>query len=135
MRDPETIATAHTLAETGHLVFATLHTPNTIQTVDRIIDVFQPHQQRQVRVQLSMSLKAVISQRLLPKEGGGRALQCEVLLNTPAVGNIIRDQRVHELKSVIQTSTNIGMCTFERDAKRLLKEGSISKETYEWAKL
>jgi twitching motility protein PilT len=131
MRDPETIAAALTLAETGHLTFATLHTPNAVQTIDRIIDVFPPHQQAQVRAQLSMSLRAVVAQRLLPKEGGGRVSQREVLVNTPAVGNIIRENRMQELKSVLQTSGDDGMMSFDKDLKRLLKEGKISQETYD----
>lgn len=130
MRDPETIGAALTLAETGHLIFGTLHTPNAIQTVDRIIDVFPPYQQPQIRAQLSMSLKAVVAQRLLPKEGGGRVAQREVLINTPAAGNTIRDNRIPELKSVLQTGAELGMVSFEKDAKRLYKEGQISKETY-----
>jgi twitching motility protein PilT len=129
MRDPETIAAALTLAETGHLILATLHTPNTMQTVDRIIDVFSPHQQAQVRAQLSLSLKAIVAQRLVPKEGGGRVALREVLLNTPAVANTIRENRAQELKSVLQTNESIGMMTFEKDCKRLLKAGQISKET------
>ncbi len=133
MRDPETIAAALTLAETGHLIFATLHTPNTTQTVDRIIDVFPPHQQQQIRSQLSMSLKTVVAQRLLPKAGGGRVAQREVLVNTPACANIIRDARIQELKSVLQTGEDLGMISFEKDAKRLYKEELITKETYEWA--
>jgi twitching motility protein PilT len=133
MRDPETIAAALTLAETGHLIFATLHTPNTIQTIDRIIDVFPPHQQSQVRTQLSFSLRAVVAQRLLPKVGGGRAAVREVLINTPAVANIIRDSRLQELKSVLQTSEPEGMYTFEKGAQKLLKEELISKETYDFA--
>jgi twitching motility protein PilT len=135
MRDLETIAAALTLAETGHLVFATLHTPNASQTVDRIVDVFPPHQQQQVRIQLSLALKAIVAQRLLPKEGGGRTAQREILINTPAVAHIIRDNRAAELKSVLQTGTSVGMVTFEGDAKRLLKEGAISKETFGWARV
>ena len=131
MRDPETIAAALTLAETGHLTFATLHTPNAVQTVDRIIDVFAPHQQAQVRSQLSLSLRAVVAQRLLPKVGGGRVAQREVLVNTPACANIIRDNRLQELKSVLQTSAEDGMVSFEKDLKRLLKDGQISQETYD----
>jgi twitching motility protein PilT len=131
MRDTETIAAALTLAETGHLIFATLHTPDAIQAVDRIIDVFPAHQQPQIRAQLSMSLRAVIAQRLLPKEGGGRIAQREVLINTPACANTIRDNRVQELKSVLQTGADLGMVSFEKDAKRLYKEGLISKETFE----
>ncbi len=133
MRDPETIAAALTLAETGHLIFATLHTPNASQTVDRIIDVFPPHQQGQVRSQLSMSLRAIVAQRLLPKEGGGRVAVREVLINTPAVAHTIRDNRAQELKSVLQTNEGIGMCTFEKGVKTLYKDGLLSKETYEFA--
>lgn len=133
MRDPETIAAALTLAETGHLIFATLHTPNAVQTVDRIIDVFAPHQQGQIRSQLSMSLKAVVAQRLLPGINGGRIAQREILINTPAAANIIRDARLPELKSVLQTGSDTGMISFEKDAKRLYKAGAISKETYELA--
>ena len=128
MRDPETIAAALTLAETGHLIFATLHTPNAVQTVDRIIDVFPPHQQGQVRSQLSMSLKAVVAQRLVPSTAGGRVALREILVNTPAVGHIIRDNRSAELSSVLQTNDALGMCTFEKSAKTLLKEGKITKE-------
>ncbi|MBI1813001.1 PilT/PilU family type 4a pilus ATPase [Candidatus Peregrinibacteria bacterium] len=132
MRDPETIAAALTLAETGHLIFATLHTPNAVQTVDRIIDVFPPHQQSQVRSQLSLSLKAIVAQRLVAKTGGGRVAVREVLINSPAVGNIIRDNRAQELKSVLQTNESIGMCSYEKGAKRLYKEGKITKETFEF---
>lgn len=131
MRDPETIAAALTLAETGHLTFATLHTPNAVQTIDRIIDVFAPHQQAQVRSQLSLSLRAVVAQRLLPKEGGGRTPQREVLINTPACSNIIRENRLQELKSVLQTGSDVGMISFDKDLKRLLKEGLISQEIYD----
>lgn len=134
MRDLETIAAALTLAETGHLVFATLHTPNAIQTVDRIVDVFPPHQQQQVRTQLSLSLKAIVAQRLIPCVQGGRIAQREVLINTPAVGNIIRDNRSPELRSVLQTGKETGMCTFEKHAKMLYKNGQIDEETYEWSK-
>ncbi len=127
MRDPETIAAALTLAETGHLIFATLHTPNAAQAVDRIVDVFPPHQQSQVRSQLSLSLKMVVAQQLLLKVGGGRVALREVLINTPAVANIIRDNRTPELASVLQTGENVGMITFEKAAKRLFKEGIIDK--------
>lgn len=131
MRDAETIAAALTLAETGHLIFATLHTPNTTQTVDRIIDVFPAHQQPQVRSQLSMSLKAIVAQRLVPHAEGGRAALREVLLNTVAVSNIIRDNRPQELKSVLQTSEDIGMVTFEKSAKKMLDAGTINQVVYE----
>ena len=129
MRDLETIAAVLTLAETGHLVFATLHTPNAMQTIDRIVDVFPPHQQAQVRSQLSLSLRAVVAQRLVPKEGGGLAAIREVLINTPAVAHIIRENRAPELNSVLQTGSKHGMTTFAADAKRLLKDKVISKET------
>jgi twitching motility protein PilT len=132
MRDAETIAAALTLAETGHLIFATLHTPNTIQCVDRIIDVFSPHQQGQIRSQLSLSLKAIIAQRLVPSaDGKGRVSVREVLLNTPAAANTIRENRAQELKSILQTNESIGMITFEKAAKKLYKEGAITEETYE----
>jgi twitching motility protein PilT len=130
MRDPETVAAALTLAETGHLIIATLHTPNAVQTVNRIIDVFPAHQQPQIRSQLSLSLRAVVAQRLVPSEKGGRVAAREVLVNTPAASNVIRDNRLQELRSVLQTGSDIGMRTFEKDARRLYKEGLISKETY-----
>lgn len=129
MRDLETIAAALTLAETGHLVFGTLHTPNAMQTIDRIVDVFPPHQQAQVRSQLSLSLRAIVAQRLLEKEEGGLVALREVLINTPAVSNIIRENRAAELQTVLQTGTKDGMSTFEADAKRLRKEGIISEDT------
>ncbi|MFH0770480.1 MAG: PilT/PilU family type 4a pilus ATPase [Candidatus Peregrinibacteria bacterium] len=129
MRDLETIAAALTLAETGHLIFATLHTPNAVQAVNRIIDVFPPHQQQQIRFQLSLSLRAIIAQRLLPLEGGRRVALRELLINTPAVAHIIRDNRLQELSSVLQVGRGSGMFTFEQDSKRLLKGGRISKET------
>ncbi|MAE68380.1 hypothetical protein CL635_01040 [bacterium] len=134
MRDLETIAAALTLAETGHLVFATLHTPNAIQTIDRIVDVFPPYQQQQIRTQLSLSLRAIVAQRLVPCSHGGRIAQREVLINTPAVANIIRDNRAPELTSVLQTGRDTGMCTFGKHAKELYKEGQIDKETYDWVK-
>lgn len=128
MRDLETIAAALTLAETGHLVLGTLHTNNAVQTVDRIIDVFPPHQQQQIRTQLSMTLRAVIAQRLVPKKGGGRVALREVLINTPAVANIIRDNRIAELQNVIQTSAAEGMITMDRDIVRLMNLGLMDKE-------
>lgn len=134
MRDLETIGTALTLAETGHLIFGTLHTPNAAQTVDRIIDVFPPHQQQQVRMQLSLSLRGVVAQRLLPAADGGRTAQREVLINTMAVANIIREGRTQELISVMQTSQKTsGMKTFEKAAEELLEAGLIDKEIAEWA--
>lgn len=128
MRDLESIGLALTLAETGHLVLATLHTPNTVQSIDRIVDVFPAHQQNQVRLQLAMSLKAVVAQRLVPKKGGGRLANREILVRTPAVSSIIRDHRLAELESVIQTGASEGMVTFDKDWKRLVKEGLVEVE-------
>ena len=104
MRDLETIATALTAAETGHLVFATLHTQDTAQTVDRIVDVFPPEQQQQVRVQLSVALQGIVTQQLVPKaDGRGRVCACEILVPTPAVRNLIREGKTHQIYSALQT--------------------------------
>jgi len=113
MRDYETIETALTIAETGHLVFATLHTNSASQTIDRIIDVFPEKEQQQIRGQLSLSLEAVISQRLIPSEDGARVAIAEILLATPAVRSLIRDGKSHMLTNVIQTSTDLGMKTLD----------------------
>lgn len=128
MRDLETIASTLTLAETGHLVLATLHTYSAAQTVDRIIDVFPPHQQTQIRLQLSMTLAGVISQRLLPRVGGGRVAAKEILINTPAVANLIRENKTAQINTVIQTSAEKGMITMEQDLKRLMSEGLVARE-------
>lgn len=129
MRDLETIAATITLAETGHLVLATLHTFSAAQTVDRIIDVFPPYQQNQVRLQLSLFLKGIISQQLIPKVKGGRIAAREILINTPAIGNLIRENKIAQIKTVIQTSADDGMMTMDQDLKRLYKAGVISKDT------
>ncbi len=129
MRDPETIATTLTIAETGHLVLATLHTQNAPQTIDRIIDAMPPHQQNQVRAQLALTLRAIISQQLLPKVGGGRICAREVLINTPAVANLIRQNQIGQLVSVMQTASEEGMHTLAQDLSRLVKEGMIDRET------
>lgn len=128
MRDEETIAATITLAETGHLVLATLHTHNAAQTMDRIIDIFPPYQQPQIRLQLSMTLRGVISQRLIPRVKGGRIATREVMINTPAVANLIRENKIAQLRSVIQTGAEEGMYTMDYDLTRLVKEGEISKE-------
>lgn len=128
MRDFETISAAITLAETGHLVLATLHTFNAIQTIDRIIDTFPPHQQNQVKSQISMLLNAVISQRLLPKIGGGRIAARELLLRNPAVSNLIRENKLAQLKSVMETTKAEGMITLDNHLKDLYKNGEISEE-------
>jgi len=129
VRDLETMSATITLAETGHLVLATLHTHSAAQTIDRIIDVFPPHQQSQVRLQLSISLNGIISQQLLPKVGGGRVAAREILINTPAVANIIRENKIPQIKSVIQTSADEGMFSMEQNIKDLLKQGLIEETT------
>ncbi len=131
MRDLETISSAITLAETGHLVLATLHTFNASQTVDRIIDIFPPYQQNQVRSQLSMILAAVISQRLLPKVGGGRVVAREIMIRNSAIANLIREQKIIQIKNVIETSYNEGMVTLSRNIKDLYDQGLVSKEIAE----
>ncbi|KRE70110.1 type IV pili twitching motility protein PilT [Paenibacillus sp. Soil750] len=129
MRDLETIKTAITAAETGHLVLATLHTPDAPQTVDRIIDVFPTEQQRQIRVQLASVLISVLSQRLVPRmDGRGRAMALEILINTPAVANLIRQEKIYQIKSVIQTNRQIGMQTMVSSLKQLVEEGIIHRD-------
>lgn len=128
MRDLETVAAAITLAETGHLVLATLHTYNSSQTIDRIIDIFPPHQQSQVRSQLSGNLTAIISQRLLTRQKGGRIAAREILLNNSAVSNLIREGKVSQIKSVIETNSSIGMISMDKNIKELYQAGDISKE-------
>ena len=129
MRDLDTIAATITLAETGHLVLATLHTYSAAQTIDRIIDIFPPHQQTQVRMQLSMTLASVISQRLVNKKDGGRTAAREILLNTPAVANMIRENKIAQIKTVLQTNMKEGMMSLDQDLIRLFKEKVIDKET------
>jgi twitching motility protein PilT len=128
MRDLETISAAITLAETGHLVLATLHTFNAAQTIDRIIDIFPAHQQNQIRFQLSSILTGVISQRLAPKVGGGRIAVREILINTPAVSNLIREQKIAQIATAIETGSKEGMVSFRRDLERLRKAKLIDKE-------
>ena len=129
MRDFETIAATITVAETGHLVFATLHTNSAAQSIDRIIDVFPPHQQGQIRVQLANVIEGVISQRLLPKIGGGRIAAVELMLATPAVRNLIREQKTYQIDNVISTSFDFGMQTIERALAGLVSAGSVDIET------
>ena len=126
MRDLETIAAAITIAETGHLVFATLHTNSASQSIDRMIDVFPPHQQPQVRAQLGNILMAICSQRLIPALGGGRVPAAEVLIATPAVRNIIREGKNYQLEAVIQTGAEYGMQGMDRVLVSLVHAGSIS---------
>ena len=128
MRDLETISLAVSAAETGHLVFGTLHTSSAHQTVDRIIDVFPPHQQSQIRTQLSESLVGVVAQTLLPKIGGGRACALEIMISTPAVKNLIREGKTFQLPSVIETNTNIGMQTLGQSLQHLVRNGVVTVE-------
>jgi len=128
MRDLETISSAITIAETGHLVFTTLHTNSAAQTIDRIIDVFPPHQQQQIRIQLSSILIGVISQRLIPAIGGGRIPAAEVLIMNDAVRNVIREGKTHQLDNIIQTGAAEQMQTMDSDLARLVKSGRISLE-------
>jgi len=132
MRDLETISTALTAAETGHLVFATLHTQDTAQTVDRIVDVFPPEQQQQVRVQLSVALQGIISQQLLPTaDGQGRICACEILVPTPAVRNLIREGKTHQIYSALQTGGQFGMQTMDAALAQLVRETKITRELAE----
>ena len=132
MRDLETISLAVTAAETGHLVFGTLHTQDTPQTVDRIIDVFPPYQQHQVRAQLSIALQGIITQTLIPrKDGRGRVVACEVLVPTPGVRNLIREAKNHQIYSAIQTGGKFGMQTMDAALVELVRRGLIREEEAE----
>lgn len=141
MRDVDTMSTALTAAETGHLVLATLHTPDAAQAIERMINVFPPQQQTQIRFQVASVLVAVYAQRLLPRrEGTGRVAAIEILVNTPAVAYLIRDEKVHHLHTVMQTGAQYGMRTMEQDLDRLLAAGVIRREDgealkMEWRKL
>jgi twitching motility protein PilT len=126
MRDLETIASAITIAETGHLVFATLHTNSAAQSIDRMIDVFPAHQQPQIRAQLSNILMAICSQRLVPAIGGGRAVAAEILVANPAVRNIIREGKTHQLDAVIQTGAEHGMQSMDKTLVQMIHAGTIS---------
>jgi twitching motility protein PilT len=129
MRDLETIGTAITAAETGHLVFATLHTQDAPQTIDRIIDVFPPHQQQQVRVQLSTTLQGIITQQLLPTaDGNGRIAAVEILVCTPAIRNLIREGKVHQIYSAMQAGGRFGMQTMDMSLAQHVKAGRITQQ-------
>jgi twitching motility protein PilT len=129
MRDLETIQLALTAAETGHLVFGTLHTSSAPKTVDRIIDVFPPTQQAQVRAMLSESVQAIVTQTLCKKVGGGRVAGLEILIGTPAVKNLIREGKIHQIPSMMQTSRGIGMQTMEMHLMELFEKGLIDRDT------
>lgn len=135
LRDLETISTAMTAAETGHLIFATLHTNDCAQTIDRVIDVFPAHQQNQIRAQLSSVLLGVISQRLVPKSGGGRVPAVEIMFKNHAVENLIRENKVHQIDSVIETSMKEGMVSLDRALAELVKRGLVSlDDAFNYAK-
>jgi len=128
MRDPETIATAITAAETGHLVLATLHTNSASQTIHRIVDTFAGEQQNQIRTQLSGSLVGVISQRLIPSTDGGVVPACEIMFNTPAVSNLIRENKIYEIPLVIETSSDMGMVSLNRSLAELIRKRRVAFE-------
>jgi twitching motility protein PilT len=129
MRDQETIEAALTLAETGHLTFGTLHTSDTVQTINRIVDVFPAYQQQQIRTQLAFSMVGVFCQQLVPKVGGkGRVLAAEVMIANPAVRALIRDDKAHQIYSIIQTGGKLGMCTMNQSLANLVKAGAITLE-------
>lgn len=129
MRDPETIATVLTAAETGHLVFSTLHTATAAEAIERIVDVFEGTKQKQILIQLSSVLRGVVSQQLLPTKDNGRMAAREILINTPGVANMIRENNTAQIKSAIQTGTKEGMTTLENSIKVMLKEGWIDEAT------
>ncbi|MGL5440481.1 MAG: type IV pilus twitching motility protein PilT [Filifactoraceae bacterium] len=131
MRDLDTISTALTAAETGHLVMSTLHTIGAAKTIDRVVDVFPPHQQQQIRVQLASVLEAVISQQLLPRsDESGRVVALETMLATPAIRNLIREGKTHQIQTIIQTNASIGMKTMDSWLTDLYKQGKISKDNF-----
>lgn len=131
MRDYETIAAALTIAETGHLVFATLHTNSAAQTIDRIVDVFPDDQQAQVKLQLSNTIEAVFSQRLIAASPKGRAIAYEVMLGTTAIKTAIRDGKTHQIESILETSHEVGMMTLEMSLAELVKNGKVTLEVAE----
>ncbi len=129
MRDAETMAAAVTAAETGHLILSTLHTNNAAQTIDRIIDTFQPAQQAQIRIQLAASLIGIASQRLLPRASGGLIPAVEIMISNPAIRNLIRENKTHEIDIVIETSSGEGMVSLNRSLVDLVRRGEVTVET------
>lgn len=128
MRDLETVASVLTIAETGHLVFSTLHTNTAAQTIDRIIDIFPPVKQDQVKLQLSMVLAGTVTQRLVPGVDGMRLPVCEVLVGTASIKNTLREGKTHLIDNIIQTSSDVGMRLFEEDLKDKVKNNLITHE-------
>ncbi len=134
MRDLETISAALTVAETGHLVLTTLHTNTASQTIDRIIDIFPPYQQPQIRSQLANTITGVISERLIPKIGGGRTPVCEIMIANSAIRNLIREGKIYQISSVIQTSQEEGMIPLDKSLAILVKKGTVSRtDALRWA--
>ncbi len=130
MRDLETMSSAITAAETGHLVFATLHTPDAPQTIDRVVDAFPSYQQQQVRLQLSMALEGIVSQVLIPApDGESRIAGCEVMLGTPAIRNLIREAKTHQIPTMMATGAAVGMRTLDQELAELVKKNRITRET------
>ncbi len=129
MRDLETISTAITAAETGHLVFSTLHTIGAAKTIDRIVDVFPPHQQEQIKIQLASVLQTIISQQLVETVNGERTAALEIMVATPAIKNLIREGKTHQIESSIQTGSKYGMITMDMELANLYREGVITQET------
>ena len=129
MRDAETIRTAMTAAETGHLVIATLHTKGAVNTIDRIVDSFPADQQEQIKIQLSLVLDSIVSQQLLPKKGGGMVPAVEIMRTIPAISNMIRDSKNYQIDNLIQTSGNQGMVSMDQSIISLYKKGEITEET------
>lgn len=131
MRDPETIATVLTAAETGHLVISTLHTSSAAEAVERIVDVFEGAKQKQVLIQLSAVLRVIVAQQLLPGKDGGRVVAREILVNTPGVANLIKENSINQIKSAIQTGAQDGMVSMENSIKNLQKEGLVTDDVAE----
>ncbi|PLX28748.1 type IV pili twitching motility protein PilT [Candidatus Parcubacteria bacterium] len=131
MRDPETIATALTAAETGHLVFSTLHTSSAAEAVERIVDVFEGSRQKQVLIQLGAVLRGIVAQQLMPSVQGSRVVAREILVNTPAISNLVKENNIPQIYSAIQTGAKEGMVTMDNSVKQLLKDGLIDKEMAE----
>ncbi len=130
MRDPETVSIALTAAETGHLVFSTLHTVGSAKTIDRIVDMFPAEQQQQIRTQLSTVCEGVISQQLIKTtDGRNRVAALEVMVTTPAIRNLIRENKTYQIQNIIQTSSKIGMQSMDQELVNLFRQGKISKES------
>ena len=131
MRDPETIATVLTAAETGHLVFSTLHTGSAAEAIERIVDVFEGSKQKQILIQLSAALRGVVAQQLMPAANGGRVPAREILVNTPAIANLVRENAISQIKSAIQTGAKDGMVTMENSIKELVKANLVTPDVAE----